>query len=210
MDVLYNLVMETSLCICIETENYKEMKSGIFSLESCLFFKENRSKVGTLWMNLDFESKVILGRKFIFNSGEELELSNQEALNISYHSLSGNVHPVIHGYSNWSTIKNFKSSKFFSFMSLITIKYNYMGTNFGEYYKLFKSLGIFKYNGKEEGDLVTQHGRHTVKPHNNIGVLAEHSRFVRFILGTKGIYTLIKKSNKSQSIIICRNFQRRI
>ena len=71
-------------------------------------------------------------------------------------------------------------------MSLITIKYNYMGTNFAKYYKLFKSLGIFNYNGAVEGELVIKHGRHTVRPHSNIAKLSDYSRFVKFILSTKG------------------------
>ena len=89
MAVLYELIMETSLCIYIDQEITTE--TGIFSLPSCLFFTETKPRIGTLWIKMDLESKQVLKRNFIFNSGEKRELTNQEALNIAYHSLRKGV-----------------------------------------------------------------------------------------------------------------------
>ena len=82
-------------------------------------------------------------------------------------------------------------AKLLALMSLITIKYNHMGSvYFALFCGMLHSLGITKYVGFKEGEAVIKHGIHTVKHHGDIWKLEDHSEFVRFVLKVRTFFNM--------------------
>ena len=136
--------METSLCTMIDVVSTDEGTLGIMNIPGTSYFpKMGKCIIGTLQIEINIEERAVKNVEFVAdgNHGLKLKLTNQEGLCFAWQTLVGCIHPVIHGYANFST-SLMKTSKFFTFMSMVTLKYNTYGSNFGKFMEILRWFGI--------------------------------------------------------------------
>lgn len=133
-------------------------------------------------------------KEFVRARLDNKSLTASETLILLYFNAMGSNHVKLHALANWGVNHSdqIKNENYFLYRnSIITIVYNYFGyTCFKGYFSTWKSMGLLSKKWLPDTLIdCFNHGlRENIWQHSNIVKLSKYSRFVNFIVRTRGIF----------------------